>query len=126
MIVVLANGCFDGCHPGHLAHLKAAAELGTRLIVAVTKDKYVNKGPNRPIYNQRDRVESLKALRCVDQVLLVKDSFEALEIVNPDIFVKGVEYKENLKEKEYCLEHQIKMVFLSPRPEIRTSLLRKR
>ena len=100
--------------------------MGDRLVVAVTKDRFVGKGPNRPIYNQKDRLAMVKALRCVDQVILVEDSFEALKKVKPDIFAKGIEYKRNLKEKDYCLEYGIKTVFISPRPEIRTSLLRKR
>lgn len=123
MIVVLATGVFDAFHPGHLAHLKAAAKFGDQLIVAITKDEYVNKGPNRPIYNQWDRRAMVKALYCVDWAFLVKDSFEALKTIEPDIFAKGIEYKKNLIERDYCLKHGIKMVFISPRPAIRTSKL---
>lgn len=121
--VILANGVFDAFHPGHLAHLQAAKELGGRLVVAVTKDKFVGKGPNRPIFNQKDRLAMVKALRCVDQAMLVDDSYEALRKVKPDIFVKGIEYRHFLLEKEYCLKKRIQVIFLSPRPEIRTSLL---
>lgn len=95
-------------------------------MVAVTRDRYVNKGPNRPIFGERDRLAMVKALRCVDQVLLVRDSFEALKRVKPDILVKGIEYREKLIERDYCLHHGIRMEFISPKPEIRTSLLRKR
>ena len=95
--IVLADGCFDPLHVGHLYHLQAAAKLGY-LVVAVTADKFVNKGPRRPVFPQKQRVEMLKALRCVQRVLIVESGADAIRKVRPDIYVKGVEYRGRLPE----------------------------
>jgi cytidyltransferase-like protein len=64
--IVLCHGCFDLMHPGHIKHFQAAKEMGDVLIVTVTADIYVDKGPGRPVFNQDLRVSSIAALECVD------------------------------------------------------------
>ena len=91
--VVLANGCFDLLHVGHIWHLEAARALGDRLVVALTLDEYVNKGPHRPVYPWAHRAELLQALRCVDSVIPSVGAIDAIRKVNPDIFVKGADYQ---------------------------------
>jgi D-beta-D-heptose 7-phosphate kinase/D-beta-D-heptose 1-phosphate adenosyltransferase len=96
--VVLANGCFDILHAGHLAMLRRAAGLGDFLVVAVNTDASVrrlNKGPDRPINNEIDRAEMLAGLDCVGAVVLFdEDTPEALiRAVEPDVLVKGAEYR---------------------------------
>ena len=112
-IVVLANGCFDVFHIGHLMHLKAAALMGDQLVVSLTKDEYVNKGANRPMFNETQREAILLELRCVDRVVVVKNSIEALRLVRPDIFVKGKEYENSLSVEDvtYCKKHGVKIAF---------------
>ena len=111
--VVLANGVFDMLHVGHLLHLEAAAKWGERLVVSVTDDKHVNKGPNRPIYNQRQRALLVKALKCVDDVIIVPGLISALQSVKPDILVKGIDYKEGLDtvHQWYCRMKGIEIRF---------------
>lgn len=95
--IVLANGCFDLLHAGHLSLLQEAAELGSVLIVAVTCDAEVRrqKGAGRPIVPEADRVACLEAVRWVDYVVVQDDPTpEAIaEILRPDFLVKGAEYR---------------------------------
>ena len=92
MTVVLANGCFDVFHAGHLAHLKEARMMGDKLIVALTMDEYVNKREGMPINTWTDRADLLRELRCVDEVFCTRSAVEAIYDVKPDIFVKGIDY----------------------------------
>ena len=66
--VVLCHGVFDLLHIGHIKHFKEAKKLGDILVVTVTQDKYVNKGPNRPIFLLNTRMESIAALKDIDYV----------------------------------------------------------
>src|SRR3954462_1823558 len=66
--VVHAHGVFDLIHPGHVRHLEAARRFGDLLVVTVTPDGHVNKGPGRPVFTDDLRAESLAALACVDYV----------------------------------------------------------
>ena len=91
--VVFTNGCFDLLHVGHVRYLAEAKKLGDFLIVGVNSDDSVKrlKGPTRPIQNQQDRAEILKALESVDEtVIFTEDTPENLiKSVRPDILVKG-------------------------------------
>src|SRR5713226_5850946 len=99
--VVMAGGCFDLLHYGHLLHLEAAKRLGDKLIVALTDSEFINKGSDRPVFNNYERYHMLRSLRCVDGVFLVSSPLEALETLRPDIYVKGREYEGKLPEKSY-------------------------
>jgi D-beta-D-heptose 7-phosphate kinase/D-beta-D-heptose 1-phosphate adenosyltransferase len=96
--LVFTNGCFDLLHRGHISYLVRAKALGDALIVGVNSDDSVRslKGPSRPINGLDDRLGVLEALSCVDHVV----PFEAprpdelIEIVRPDVFVKGGDYRE--------------------------------
>jgi len=98
--VVLCHGCFDLMHPGHIKYLQAAKAMGNILVVTITPDTYVNKGPGRPVFNETLRMESLAALECVDYVSLNKwpTAENTLREIRPDIYVKGQEF-ENLDDK---------------------------
>ncbi len=92
--IALCHGVFDLVHPGHIRHLKVASQQADTLIVSITSDRYVNKGPGRPVYNARLRSETLAALECVDFVA-VNDAPSAVDVitrVSPDIYVKGSDY----------------------------------
>ena len=93
MIIVLANGCFDVLHAGHVLHLEAAAKLGDRLVVSLTLDEHVNKGPRRPFNDWESRALVLRALRCVSEVVPSIGGVESVMAYRPDIFVKGKDYK---------------------------------
>lgn len=95
MRVVLAHGCFDLLHLGHIRHLQEARKLGERLVVSITSDRFINKGPGRPQFNQAQRMEALRALDCVDEVVL-NDAPDAVDTINrlrPAFYVKGIDYK---------------------------------
>ena len=111
--IVLANGCFDLLHYGHLQHLQAARRFGDVLVVSITKDAYVNKGPGRPVFADWQRRAMVSALSCVDRTILVADAMEALEVIQPQVFVKGSDYvgKIEPEHEAYCKAHNIEIVF---------------
>jgi len=91
---VLAHGNFDLLHLGHIRHLKEARELGDWLIVSVTADKHINKGPGRPQFSAEQRREALLALDCVDEVV-ISDEESAVGVIGrirPNVYVKGPDY----------------------------------
>jgi glycerol-3-phosphate cytidylyltransferase-like family protein len=95
-------------------------------VVSVTKDQYVNKGKGRPVFTCEQRMEMLRELRCVSEVVPCMDALDALVQVNPDIFVKGKEYKGKLdpEDEEFCKEAKIKIVFTDTPKFSSTQLLR--
>jgi rfaE bifunctional protein nucleotidyltransferase chain/domain len=94
--LVQCHGTFDLVHPGHIVHLEEARRLGDALVVTVTDEKHVNKGPGRPYFNDSLRARTLAALECVDYVVLVPHAaaVEAIEAVKPAIYCKGTEYAD--------------------------------
>lgn len=94
--VVMAGGCFDLLHAGHVAYLEAARALGDCLVVAVNSDDSVRtlKGSGRPVVGQEDRTRVLRALECVDAVIVFDEQTPAalLDRLRPDIFAKGGDY----------------------------------
>jgi len=94
--IVHCHGVFDLVHPGHIRHLGAAKQKGDVLIVTVTPDAYVNKGPGRPVFNQRLRVETLAALACVDFAAVNEwpTAVETIHLLRPDVYVKGNDYTQ--------------------------------
>lgn len=92
--IVQCHGVFDLMHPGHIRHLDAAKRDGDVLVVTITKDEHVNKGPGRPVFNQRLRAESIAALATVDFVAINNwpTAVEAIKLLKPHVYVKGSEY----------------------------------
>jgi rfaE bifunctional protein nucleotidyltransferase chain/domain len=97
--IVATNGCFDLLHVGHVRYLNGAGELGDVLIVGINGDESARalKGSGRPVNNQNDRAEIVAALECVDLVTIFPEvrATRFLELVAPDIYVKGGDYKTN-------------------------------
>ncbi|OGV37067.1 MAG: hypothetical protein A2X48_04455 [Lentisphaerae bacterium GWF2_49_21] len=95
-IIVQCHGTFDLIHPGHIYHFEEAKALGDVLVVTVTGEKYVNKGPGRPYFNDKLREKNLSALECVDYVVVIPfpAAVEAIECVKPNIYCKGKEYMD--------------------------------
>lgn len=92
--IVLCHGAFDLLHVGHLKHFKAARRHGDLLVVTVTASEYINKGPDRPVFDTALRVEMLAALELVDYVAVIHapSAIPAIDAVRPDVYVKGGEY----------------------------------
>ena len=123
--IVLANGVFDIWHIGHLRHLQAARRFGDWLVVSITKDAYVRKGPRRPVFSDSQRREVVAAQNCVDRTILVESALEALEIVRPQVFVKGWDYKHRMEQEhvDYCKAHGIEIAFTNEPQYSSTDLL---
>jgi rfaE bifunctional protein nucleotidyltransferase chain/domain len=118
--VVLCHGCFDIVHPGHIRHLQHAAKLGDCLVVSITGDSMVDKGTGRPLIPQELRAESLAALDCVSLVVVSQErtALELLDLLRPDVYVKGREYEGNRDprfqaEKEVVERYGGRVVFTS-------------
>jgi D-glycero-beta-D-manno-heptose 1-phosphate adenylyltransferase len=96
--VVLANGCFDVLHVGHVRYLEAAKRLGDVLVVAINGDESVKglKGPGRPILNQAERVALVSGLKCVDHVVVFneQDVSRVIDVLKPSVHAKGSDYTE--------------------------------
>tara|TARA_B100000959_G_scaffold286540_2_gene365681 strand:- start:1352 stop:1864 length:513 start_codon:yes stop_codon:yes gene_type:complete len=109
--IVHCHGCFDLMHPGHIKYFQAARKMGDALVVTVTPDIWVDKGPGRPVFNQDLRVESIAALECVDYVAVNKwpTAEETLKLMRPDIYVKGQEF-EDLEDKTGKIQKESEVV----------------
>lgn len=94
--VVLANGCFDLLHPGHVALLEAARREGERLVVAINSDSSVArlKGAGRPLVPAAERAETLRALESVDRVVVYEEDTPLAVVLEllPDVLVKGADW----------------------------------
>ena len=102
---VLANGCFDLLHVGHIRYLQGARELGDALIVGLNSDESVRrlKGPQRPLMTEYERAEILAALTCVDYIVIFQESTveSLLKALKPDVQCKGTDYtEETVPERE--------------------------
>jgi rfaE bifunctional protein nucleotidyltransferase chain/domain len=108
--VVLANGCFDILHVGHLRYLEGARALGDTLVVALNSDRSVRaiKDPGRPILNENERVALVSALSCVDHVVLFDepDVARVIDVLKPAIQAKGTDYtEESVPERDKVLAY---------------------
>ena len=92
--VVHCHGVFDLLHIGHIRHLEEAKGMGDVLVVTVTPDRYVNKGPSRPVFTEALRAEAIAALDCVDYVAINRWPIaeETIRLLRPDYYVKGSDY----------------------------------
>ncbi len=95
--IVFTNGCFDIIHRGHIDYLSKSAALGTKLIIGLNTDASVRKlkGNTRPIQDEQSRQIILSAFQFVDAVILFDEEtpYELINAVQPDILVKGSDYK---------------------------------
>jgi len=110
-VIVHCHGCFDLMHPGHIKYFQAAKAMGDVLVVTITPDEYVDKGPDRPVFGQQLRMESIAALECVDFVAVNRwpTAEETLRLIRPDIYVKGQEF-ENLEDKTGKIQREADVV----------------
>jgi rfaE bifunctional protein kinase chain/domain/rfaE bifunctional protein nucleotidyltransferase chain/domain len=99
--IVLCHGVFDLVHLGHIEHFKSAKRLGDYLIVSITKDKFIKKGPGRPFFTEHQRMEYLSNIKISDMVIMSNSetSLDIINLVKPDFYVKGPDYKDNYKDK---------------------------
>ena len=109
--VVLCHGVFDLLHIGHIKHFEKAKKNGDILIVTITADEYVNKGPNRPQFTTSLRAESLAAIQFIDYVSIsyFPTAINIIKKIKPNIYFKGLEYKNEkvIDEKNGCASIEI-------------------
>ena len=108
--IVLAHGTFDLLHIGHIKHLKFAKKSGDILIVTITSDAYVKKGPQRPYFNQLNRSEMIASLDFVDRVSIINDTsaIPAIQNVKPNYYIKGIEYQNKKNDLTKKIDLEIK------------------
>ncbi|HUQ72893.1 MAG TPA: PfkB family carbohydrate kinase [Planctomycetaceae bacterium] len=93
--VVHCHGVFDPLHVGHIRHFKDARRFGDVVVVTVTPDRFVNKGPHRPVFTESLRAEAIAALSAVDYVGVNEwpTAVETIQRLKPNVFVKGSEFR---------------------------------
>ena len=98
--IVHCHGVFDLLHVGHVRHLTEAKSFGDILVVTLTEDLYVNKGPHRPAFTEALRAETLAALEAVDFVAISRypTAVQAISLIRPSIYVKGPDYKNQSED----------------------------
>ncbi len=107
--IVLANGCFDLFHVGHIRYLEGARALGDLLVVGINSDRRVRelKGPGRPFMPENERAEIVAALACVDAVVVFDEPTvtELIREIRPDLHAKGTDYSaDTVPEREIIKE----------------------
>ena len=95
--IVHCHGVFDLLHVGHIKHFKEAKTFGDVLVVTITPDEFVNKGPSRPAFSTSLRLEALSELESIDYVVANKwpTAEEIIKIIQPNVYCKGPDYKNH-------------------------------
>ncbi|HEY3129719.1 MAG TPA: adenylyltransferase/cytidyltransferase family protein [Acidobacteriota bacterium] len=129
--IVLANGCFDLIHVGHVRYLEGAAALGNVLIVAINSDKSVRslKGPGRPFLSQSGRAAMVAGFECVDFVIVFSQPTveNVLRSIQPDVHAKGTDYtEETVPERDLVKAYGgLTMIVGDPKDHSTRDLIRK-
>ena len=130
--ITLANGCFDLLHVGHVRYLRAARELGGKLVVAVNSDGSVRglKGAGRPLMPAEERAEILAALADVDAVVIFpeNDVRAIIREMRPDFHAKGTDYTaESVPERDEVEACGGRVAIVGdPKDHSATEIIRKR
>ena len=123
--VVLANGCFDLLHVGHVRYLSDAASRGDLLVVALNTDESISrlKGPSRPLITLQDRAEIIGALACVGRVTSFDEETleETLRALLPEVHAKGTDYTPETLPERYVDEELGIEVAICGDPKTRSS-----
>ncbi len=131
----LCHGVFDVLHEGHLNYLEEAKKLAPILVVSITQDRFVNKGPGRPHFNESVRARMLASLACVDYVV-INDEPKATNVIKalrPTFYVKGPDYKNKdtdltrgiFEEEEAVNQTGGKLVFTDKPTQSSSELINK-
>ena len=130
--VIHCHGVFDLLHIGHIRYLQRARKLGDLLVVTITPDHFVNKGPHRPAFQAKLRADALAALDCVDYVAINQwqTACEAIRLLGPNIYAKGGEFRDHktpelLAEEEAAQEVGAKVEFIEEVTSSSSHLLNK-
>jgi rfaE bifunctional protein nucleotidyltransferase chain/domain len=110
--IVLCHGVFDVIHIGHIEHFEQAKKYGDILIVSITADKFVNKGPNRPAFSQNIRIKALSAITSIDYVCLSNSNtaINNIKTLKPNFYCKGLEYKDQNNDLTGEIKNEINIL----------------
>ena len=110
--IVLCHGVFDLLHIGHINHFEEAKSYGDILVVSVTANNFVNKGPSRPAFSEANRIKAIAALKVVDYVVLSKfpTALPIIKELKPNIYCKGNDYKINKDDITGEIKNEINAV----------------
>lgn len=132
--IVLCHGVFDILHSGHILHFREAKSHADILIVSITADKFVKKGPNRPFYNLDQRMKMISELSIVDLVIpsLEATAISNLSIIKPNFYCKGPDYKNEadditnniIKEKNILKKNNGKIIFTKSPKQSSSNILK--
>ena len=111
-LIGLCHGVFDILHYGHLKHFEAAKKKCDFLFVSITSDQYINKGPNRPVHTNIERLFFLQNLEFIDYAFIAdgESGVNSIRLIKPDFYFKGNDYKNNLSDKTKKIFHEIDVV----------------
>lgn len=127
--IVLANGCFDLFHVGHVRYLQGASEVGSALVVGINSDAQTRrlKGHGRPFMPENERAEIVASLKCVDLVTIFDEPTveELMRAIRPDFHAKGTDYTaDTVPEREIMRELGGKVVIVGdPKDHSSTELI---
>lgn len=107
--IILCHGTFDYFHIGHLNYLKEAKKLGGTLVVSITADIFVNKGPKRPMFSHDQRADLIEAIEIVDHVIINHNptAIEIIQALKPRFYVKGPDYKNNNEDPTGMIKFEV-------------------
>jgi len=110
--IVLCHGVFDLLHIGHIKHFQEAKSYGDVLVVTLTPDKFVNKGPARPVFNDKLRLEAIAALNVVDFVSLNTSptAVTSIKKIKPNIYCKGPDYQDHNRDISGQIKNEVNEV----------------
>lgn len=129
--IVLANGCFDLIHVGHVRYLAGAKELGDFLVVGINSDEQVRnlKGEGRPFITDSERSEIVASLRFVDAVTVFDEPTveRLIEAIRPDFHAKGTDYTtDTVPEREIVRKYGGQVAIVGdPKDHSSTDLIRR-
>jgi rfaE bifunctional protein nucleotidyltransferase chain/domain len=129
--IVLANGCFDILHAGHVRYLEGARALGDMLVVGINSDEQVArlKGAGRPVLPERERAELVASLQAVDLVTIFVEPTvtELLLAIKPDVHAKGTDYtEETVPERDVVRSYGGRVAIVGdPKDHSTSEILRK-
>ena len=108
--IVLCHGVFDLLHIGHIKHFNEARKYGDILVVTLTPDAYVDKGPKRPAFSEKLRLEAIASLDVVDYVALNSSptAISAIKKIKPNIYCKGPDYKDHKNDISGQIKNEIR------------------
>lgn len=108
--VALCHGVFDQIHVGHVHHLNEARKLADYVVVTITADKFVKKGPGKPYFSENNRVKMLEALKQVDYVSVnhSTDAIDLIKFLKPSFYIKGPDYKNKKRDVTGKINYEVR------------------